>query len=180
MGWVAHLIVDAALALGLLIAGAHGNGPDYYVLDAAGAYLILAVVATAGRGRTRRRLPRLAHRLLDGLVAVGLLGSPLLVLAAHIHLDVFATVMAEAVGVILLRDALVTRQAPLLAGQPTAIETTAYETPAPEGASGPGLARRLGRASASASADLPATARRAGRAAGRAARKAEEKTRQSP
>jgi hypothetical protein len=177
MGWVAHLVVDTALALGLLIAGAHGNNPDYYVLDAAGAYLVVSVVATAGRGRGRRRLPRPFHLVLDGLVALGLAASPAVVVAAHIHLDVFATVMAEAVAVILGRDAIVTRGTPPLLATAAPIEVTAYETEA--GPRRPPLARRLGRVSGTAGSRLPATARRAGRLAGRAARKASEQARSS-
>lgn len=172
MGWLAHLIVDAALAVGLLVAGIHGKGADYLVLDAAGACLLVSVGITAGRGRTRRRAPRLAHRLFDGLLALLLLVSPLIVTAAHAGLDVFATVMAELVAVILARDSIVTREPRQAVSGTGAIEVRAYETAAGgQGAeSRDSLARRLGRGAGTSRPDLSAGARRAGRAAGRFAR----------
>lgn len=176
MGWLAHLVVDVALGVGLLVAGAHGTNADYFVLDAAGGYLLVVCALTAGRGRRFRRLPRPLHRLLDGLVALLLLASPAIVLAAHVHLDLFATAMAEAVGVILARDALVTgRRARPARGAPAApIETRAYEREAETPPPSPPehFARRLGRASAGAAAQVPGAARRAGLVAGRAGRAA--------
>ncbi len=171
MGWLAHLIVDAALALGLLIAGVHGKGADYYVLDGAGAYLAVAAIVTAGRGRTRRRRPRLVHRLLDGVLAVLLFASPFLVHLAQAGLDVFATAMAEVIGLILLRDALVTREPPPAFSRAGAIEAQAREAgPAPAGGRQGSVARRLGRGAAGVRAEVPAGARRAGKAAGRLSR----------
>lgn len=173
MGWLAHLIVDAALGVGLLIAGTHGHGADYYVLDSAGGYLLLAVLATAGRGRTRRPMPRLVHRVLDGVVAALLLVSPLIVRAAHVRLDVFASVVGVAVGVILLRDAIATRTVPSPAGTEGAIEARAFESDGPErrASSGRVLARQLGRVSGAAAAEMPAAARKAGKTAGRISRR---------
>lgn len=107
MGWIAHVAVDVALGIGLIIAGLHGHGPDYLVLDAAGAYLLLATLLTDGPVRAIRLVPRFIHRVADGIVAVALVASPLLIHLAHDRLDLFATSMALAVGVIILRDALV-------------------------------------------------------------------------
>ncbi|MHB8246277.1 MAG: hypothetical protein ACYDGN_13170 [Acidimicrobiales bacterium] len=107
MGWVAHTVVDVALGLGLLIAGVHGNGADYYVLDAAGAYLLAITAVTDARGGLWRRLPRVIHRVIDGAVSLAMVASPFIALRYHVHLDLFATIMAEAVGIILLRDAVV-------------------------------------------------------------------------
>lgn len=106
-GWLVHVIVDVALGIGLVIAGLHGHGAGFLVLDAAGAYLILVTLVTDGLGGVLRVLPRAAHRVLDGLVALCLLASPLLLWRLHDPVGAFATAMAEAVGVILLRDALV-------------------------------------------------------------------------
>jgi hypothetical protein len=107
MGWIAHTVVDGALAVGLLIAGIHGNGADYLVLDAAGGYLLLATLVTDAPGGIWKAVPRLVHRIVDGAVALGLFASPFIVWKYHAHIDPFATAMAEAVGVILLRDAAV-------------------------------------------------------------------------
>lgn len=107
MAWGIHVVVDAALGVGLLIAGVHGHGPDYLVLDVAGGYLIVLTLVTDAPGGIAKVVSRLVHRLLDGLVALGLLASPVICWHFHVSLDVFATAMAEAVGVILGRDALV-------------------------------------------------------------------------
>lgn len=189
MGWIAHAIVDVALGIGLLIAGIHGSGADYYVLDFAGGYLLVVSVLTKGPGGLWRRLPRLAHRLLDGLVAAALFVSPLIVSSVHAHIDLFATAMAEAVAVIVMRDALLTDHRVLVKGllrtnQRAAagdapIDARAYDAstggaPAGErarvGADIDDIARRLGRFSARASGQAPEAARRAGVMAGRARR----------
>jgi hypothetical protein len=151
MGWIVHAVVDVALGIGLLLAGVHGHGPDYLVLDVAAAYLLALTVVTNGPGGLWKVVPRLVHRILDGVMAVALMGSPLIVWASHVHVDVFATAMAVAVGVILLRDALVTdhRVVPIRAGRSGRgrtgraarrgaegpIETTAFATPAAAGSS---------------------------------------------
>lgn len=162
MRWLTHAIVDAALGVGLLIAGVHGSGADYLVLDAAGGYLILATVVTDGPLGLWRHLGRLPHRVLDVAVALGLIASPLIAWRAHVPLELFATAMAEAVGVIVLRDGIVTdhrdlRRRPAKDG-PQPIETTARE---------PGASP-----AASLEAGLGEAARRAGALAGRAKRRA--------
>ena len=182
MGWIAHAVVDVALGLGLLIAGLHGHGTDYLVLDSAAGYLLAITVLTRAPGGIAKRIPRFAHRVADGVVAVAMLASPLLVWRLHVHIDVFATAMAEAVGVILLRDAIVTdhrlvgRRAGGTGVRAQAIETTASESPPPTGAADLGqVARRLGRASATVASQIPdagRTARLAGFATGRAHRAA--------
>lgn len=176
MSWALHVAVDIALAFGLLLAGVHEGGGDSLVLDAAGGYLLLATLVTSGPGRLRL-LPRLAHRVLDGVVSLGLFVSPLIVSRAHVHIGLFPTVMAEAVAVIVLRDALVSDHRPRSrsprrgSGPGGAIETTAVErTPG-------AAARRLGVAAGrarrrSGAVDLDGAARRAGTLAGRAKRAA--------
>jgi hypothetical protein len=199
MGWLAHAIVDVALGIGLLIAGVHGHGDDYLVLDAAGGYLILATILTNGPGGLWKVIPRLFHRALDGAIALALFASPFIVWKFHVHVDVFATVMAEAVGVILLRDAVVSdhrlvprRSARAGAGPggpggggagpggTSPIETRAFES-VPGGGQRAGrdfdkTARKLGRVSGRVSATVadqaPYAARRAGVVAGRARRAA--------
>ncbi len=130
MGWAAHTVVDAALAVGLLIAGIHGNGDNYLVLDAAGGYLALITLLTNGPVGVFRLVPRLVHRVADGAVALGLFASPFIAWKYHVHIDPFATAMAEAVGVILLRDAVVSehRVVPRLRSKVTEpIDTRAFE-----------------------------------------------------
>lgn len=175
MSWLLHVAVDLALAVGLLIAGVHEGGGDSLVLDAAGGYLLLATLVTSGPGRLRF-LPRAAHRVVDGLVALGLLASPLLVSLAHVHIGIFPTAMAEAVAVILLRDALVSDHRPRARVAPPGPATRAIETTAVE-RDPRGAARQLGRVAGRArrravATDLDGAARRAGTLAGRARRAA--------
>jgi hypothetical protein len=191
MGWVLHALVDVALGIGLLIAGVHGHGDDYLALDAAGGYLLALTLLTNGPGGLWKVIPRLVHRALDGAVAVALLVSPLILWRFHVHIDVFATAMAGAVGVILLRDAIVSdhRAVPrrLIGMTATAtgsvtrpIETRAFETPS-DSARGGGrragrnvdqAARKLGKVSADLANQMPDAARRAGVLAGRTKRAA--------
>ncbi|MHB1988789.1 MAG: hypothetical protein ACYCSF_12535 [Acidimicrobiales bacterium] len=177
MGWIAHSVVDGALGIGLLIAGVHGSGADYVVLDCAGGYLLVVTLVTNGPGGLWRKIPRAVHRVLDAVVAVVLIFSPLAEWRLHVHIDLFAAAMAEAVGVILLRDAAVSdhrlaARATLLASGPL-IEARAFEPGERDRSPGrnvPGVARRLGRASAGVASQIPGTARRAGVVAGRAKR----------
>jgi hypothetical protein len=103
-----HTLVDAALGIGLLIAGIHGHGDDYLILDAAGAYLLLVTLLTDSAGGLWKLIRRLAHRLLDGAVSLALIASPVIAWKCGVHLDAFATGIAEVVGGIVLRDAIVT------------------------------------------------------------------------
>ncbi len=127
MGWLAHAAVDGVLALGLLVAGVHGHGADYYILDAAGAYLALAVLLTNAPGGVLKRLPRLAHRVADGLVGLALVLSPLIAWRLGVHLDPFASAIAVAVAVIVLRDAVATDHRVLRPAGGRVIEARAVE-----------------------------------------------------
>ncbi len=196
MGWGLHAIVDVALGIGLLIAGVHGHGDDYLALDAAGGYLLALTVLTNGPGGLWKLIPRVAHRALDGAIALALLVSPLIVWKSHVHIDVFATSMAEAVGVILLRDAIasdhraVPRRRVRAAANGAAfgsagsvaepIEARAFDVPSESGpAAGRSggrkvdrAARKLGKVSAGVANQMPDAARRAGVLAGRTRRAA--------
>jgi hypothetical protein len=118
MGWLLHVLVDVALATGLVIGGLHGSGTDYLVLDATGAYLVAITLLTDALGGVVRLLSRFTHRVLDALVGAALVVSPLVLWRTGTHLDGFATSMAVAVGVILLRDAAVSEHRVLVAGLP--------------------------------------------------------------
>jgi hypothetical protein len=157
MGWVAHAVVDVALGVGLLVAGLHGHGDDYLVLDAAGGYLLVVTLVTDARVSLWRLLPRLVHRVLDGAAALALLASPLIAWRYHVGIDPFATAMAEAVGIIVLRDALVTEhraRRPLTPAGRAPIDVSAVEA----GVSA--SARRLGEASGRLASRTAARARR--------------------
>lgn len=112
MAWVVHALVDVALGIGLLVAGFHGRGDGYLLLDAAGAYLLVVSVVTDGPRTPVKLLPRIGHRFLDAAVALALVASPFGFWRAHGHIDIFTTAMAEAVGVILLRNAWATSHRP--------------------------------------------------------------------
>lgn len=182
MSWVTHVLVDAALGLGLLIAGVHGHGPDYLVLDAAGGYLVVLTLVTDAPGGIAKVVSRLAHRVADGLVAAGLVASPVICWHFGVHLDVFATAMAESVAVILGRDALVSEHRKRVALRPTPtyggpIDTTAVETGVGAAArrAGTVAGRVKTRAEAADVAGAAArSARRAGTVAGRARRKVKD------
>jgi hypothetical protein len=157
MGWVAHAVVDVALGVGLVVAGVHGHGDDYLVLDAAGGYLLVVTLVTDARVALWRLLPRLAHRVLDGAVALAMVASPLIAWRYQVGIDPFATALAEAVGIILLRDALVSEhraKRPLSTTGRTPIDVTAVEA----GVSA--SARKLGEVSGRLASRAAARARR--------------------
>lgn len=159
MGWTSHVVVDVALAIGLLVAGIHGSGDDYLVLDAAGGYLGLVTLLTDGSGGVWRLVPRLVHRVLDALVALALAASPVIVWRYGVHLDVFATAMAEAVAVILVRDAAVSDHS--FARRPWGLRRTGPRPTARSGGGAPIDARAF-------EAGVSYAARKAGTVAGRA------------
>jgi hypothetical protein len=106
MGWGLHAIVDVALGFGLIVAGIHGGGSGYLLLDGAGGFLLVLTLLTKSTGGVVKVVPRLVHRILDGLLAIALIVSPVALALADRSVGVFPTAMAVAVGVIVLRDAL--------------------------------------------------------------------------
>ncbi|HLI43685.1 MAG TPA: hypothetical protein VKU92_04375 [Acidimicrobiales bacterium] len=154
---MAHAVVDVALGVGLLVAGLHGHGDDYLILDAAGGYLLVVTLVTDARVSLWRLLPRLVHRVLDGAVALAMVASPLIAWRYRVGIDPFATAMAEAVGIIVLRDALVTEhraRRPVSTTARTPIDVAAVEA----GVSA--SARRLGEVSGRLAGRTAARARR--------------------